>query len=592
MGLKGIMKKFDFYSNEVKLNIGKQRTRYSTFVGGIFGILTISVMFLLSFYFIKDFLNSSNVTITSNEQYTNDLLIDYHDFPIMFRLSNTYSQSYSESERLWGINMLWYSVNNTIQTTNTIKMEKCDINKHFGIYKSLFVNISDLNTYYCLGIRLQNQTIKGIYGDNNYYSYYHFPIHYCTNSTKMSNCFNESFIRSQLSSSYLDVKSLDYNLNNSLEAPSNVFLRSDRHSLSSSVYKRIWMYLQTINYNSDNGLITPTIKQDNFFMLDNFRYDVDLRDISTTSVPWTFCSHTITNYSKKKIFFRSNSRIQDLLASIGGITEIVMFLFYYLNYIISDRLYTQKLVNSTFHILEDEDPSIKPKTILENVKLNMPIKKLNHCKNPIINIIKIKSLSLEENRNYRSKNPIINIIKNKSLSLEENRNYHSNEVKNPNDSESSGKSIENKPVSSGRSIENKPVSYLKRRYTSIATFRQAKKRKEKRIIFKWYEYLLPLLCLKDSSNLSEIFIKSLSVVYEKMNVIYMVNKFGELENLKSLIFSQDQKLLFSLLPSNLIDIKNIPSDSEIEECQIRLNHKPDQTEIETKLLKMMNGEYF
>ena len=45
-------------------------------------------------------------------------------------------------------------------------MSKCDINKHFSEYKQYFKNMEDLNSFICPEIRLNNQTLYGIYGGN------------------------------------------------------------------------------------------------------------------------------------------------------------------------------------------------------------------------------------------------------------------------------------------------------------------------------------------------------------------------------------------------------------------------------------------
>ena len=54
--------------------------------------------------------------------------------------------------------------------------------------------------------------------------------------------------------------------------------------LSLSVYKRIWMYLNNIQY------ITKWL---NFFQHDSIRYDVYLRDIEKMTIKGTFLSFTV-----------------------------------------------------------------------------------------------------------------------------------------------------------------------------------------------------------------------------------------------------------------------------------------------------------
>ena len=88
------------------------------------------------------------------------------------------------------------------------------------------------------------------------------------NTTKESNCYDEETITKYLKATYLDVRSLDYNLNsnNKKEAPYTLYVRSDRHSISNTVYKRVWMYMETINYYKDIGLVFEKQKLYSFLL--------------------------------------------------------------------------------------------------------------------------------------------------------------------------------------------------------------------------------------------------------------------------------------------------------------------------------------
>ena len=79
----------------------------------------------------------------------------------------------------------------------------------------------------------------------------------CINSTESPNCYDEDTITKYLKATYLDVRSVDYNLdsNGAHDKPYSLFVRSDRHSVSNTVYKRIWMYMESIDYYKDIGLV-------------------------------------------------------------------------------------------------------------------------------------------------------------------------------------------------------------------------------------------------------------------------------------------------------------------------------------------------
>ena len=87
-----------------------------------------------------------------------------------------------------------------------------------------------------------------------------------------------------LSNVYLDMRTIDYAIKSYKKDVREVTIKSERFMLSLSVYKRIWMYLNNIQY------ITKWL---NFFQHDSIRYDVYLRDIEKMTIKGTFLSFTV-----------------------------------------------------------------------------------------------------------------------------------------------------------------------------------------------------------------------------------------------------------------------------------------------------------
>ena len=87
-----------------------------------------------------------------------------------------------------------------------------------------------------------------------------------------------------LSNVYLDMKTIDYAIKSYKKDIKELTIKSERFMLSLSVYKRIWMYLNNIQY------ITKWL---NFFQHDSIRYDVYLRDIEKMTIKGTFLSFTV-----------------------------------------------------------------------------------------------------------------------------------------------------------------------------------------------------------------------------------------------------------------------------------------------------------
>jgi hypothetical protein len=105
-----------------------------------------------------------------------------------------------------------------------------------------------------------------------------------------------------LSNVYLDMKTIDYAIKSYKKDIKELTIKSERFMLSLSVYKRIWMYLNNIQY------ITKWL---NFFQHDSIRYDVYLRDIEKMTIKGTFLSFTILSTGHIQRYHRKFVKIQD-----------------------------------------------------------------------------------------------------------------------------------------------------------------------------------------------------------------------------------------------------------------------------------------
>ena len=138
---------------------------------------------------------------------------------------------------------------------------------------------------------------------------------------------------------------VDYNLdsNGAHNKPYSLFVRSDRHSVSNTVYKRIWMYMESIDYYKDVGLVFESQELYRFFKMNSFRYDMDARDIfNEVTIPGTFANLSVLNYSNKRTYFQKYMKAQEFFANMGGITKIIGVIAMILNYGFSEAAYTKR----------------------------------------------------------------------------------------------------------------------------------------------------------------------------------------------------------------------------------------------------------
>ena len=351
--MKTFLQNFDFYSSEVYFTVNSGNKRIKTIFGGIITIISFIAIAALSVLFLIQFFKGSSSSVLSKDESTEDLNLPLHQYPFMLRLSTEKVKVYEQTERLYTITLKLKvgGGNNTSQWTDDIQMEQCDINKHFGNFSHLFKDISDIDTFFCPIMRMDNQSVIGIYGGEHLFQYYHFYITMCINSTEESNCYDEATITKYLKATYLDVRTLDYNLdsNDKGEDPYTLYVRSDRHSISNTVYKRVWMYMESIDYYKDIGLVFDSEKLYSFFKVNSFRYDMDMRDMfNGVTIPGTFANLSVLNYSNKKTYYHKYMKAQEFFANMGGITKIISVAGLILNYGFSEAAYKTKIMSYIF----------------------------------------------------------------------------------------------------------------------------------------------------------------------------------------------------------------------------------------------------
>lgn len=256
------LKQFDYLSTEDKLTFNlRGKKKMKTIIGGIISMIAIASSVTLTIYFFVEFITKNNKTLISSNEYSPTVNITYsHKIPFLLRLSNLENSLYKNPERIYKIRLkYWFGgklINSEIKQQEhvDIDVEKCDINKHFGDFKELFENITDLNTFFCPVLRSPNETIYGLYGNIKPYSFYHFHIYKCIKENENNECEDESKIDELLSDTYLDMRTVDYSINSqNSENVKIATVRTDRHMVSDSVYKRIWMYINWVEYVTDRG---------------------------------------------------------------------------------------------------------------------------------------------------------------------------------------------------------------------------------------------------------------------------------------------------------------------------------------------------
>ena len=428
-----IITSLDLYSTKVHFTINSGSKRNKTPIGGIITICSSLVIIAITIILLIEFVTGNNSTVQSSFVSTEDLRLPLYDYPFLLRLSTEKIIPYEEGSRLYTMTLKLKvgGGKNTYQWTDDIVMEQCDINHHFGNFSYLFANISDLNTYLCPIIRQTNQSVVGIYGGTQLFQYYNFYITMCINSTLNNNhCVDNKTMNKLLKATYLDVLTIDYNLDitNSRDKPFKPYVRSDRHSISNTVYKRVWMYMEHIDYIKDTGLLFEKDTMYSFYQVHSFKYDMDLRDIyNGVTIPGTFANLSILNFNIKQSYIATYMKVQEFIAYIWSLSNVIKIFAIIVNYCFSESSYKQKIIG---YVFPKENEKNYLTTGLKKTQSNMNMNSMNKY---VLNLQTSQSFLNHKTSNF-NKNIVINGKNTYSNSMTNTKKLYQTQLYNPNKS--------------------------------------------------------------------------------------------------------------------------------------------------------------
>ena len=393
--------------------------RYKTLMGGILSLISLIISFSFITYFLYRLIYKEDASIMFYSERDSNINISYsYKLPFMFRLSDSYSIALNQ-QNLYNISLLvWYSyinnkTNQLIQNYDKIIVEKCNIDKHFNGYKNYFNNIPDLESYFCPRERLNNQSLYGIYGNHKPFIYYVFYFSKCNNLTNNNLCLTNEEINNYLSNAYLDLKFLSYSVNSFNHKNSKLpIIISERFIISSTIYKTISLLFNKIKFITDNGLLFESKYIENYHQYENSKIHIDLREMFKSN---NFLSVEILNSGNVNIYKKNYLKIQDYLATIGGIIKAITYICHILNYynsinsyyaiLIKDFLIENQIKKKKYKI-ENIDQSNQSNCNLSKNYLNIPIIPKTHStpirSNKNLFMIKLKEKEVFEKK-FQSK---------------------------------------------------------------------------------------------------------------------------------------------------------------------------------------------
>jgi hypothetical protein len=354
--LTKFIKLIDFIGNDISL-LHKGSKRVKTVLGGLMTII-ISVFSVYSIvYFGKDLFARESPNSRFSKAYQNSSRIMTEDRPLVFNIINGRGANIPSADKYLTFTAKRYeNLPDGNVTISNIFVERCDPDKHIPKFKDLYIKSGiDLSTSYCSNskkVQFSNGTIgeQDIYFENEYGAYPSvFTIYYfdsCKNTTANGNwCAPQEeinaveenmYFKAALVEEYIDLS--DY------KDPSKTYLQTYTTNISPKVYKNTHVVYKNTYITTDSGIIMEDPSTVNRAQLDSIR--TDLGQNVNGYYKLYFESTRITDN-----YFRKYVKVQDLVASIGGLVKFIfifsaLLLHYYskdvLNFDIAEALYTEQ----------------------------------------------------------------------------------------------------------------------------------------------------------------------------------------------------------------------------------------------------------
>ena len=580
-----IINYIDIFSPEIKLKIQNGQSNFKTQFGGVLSLLCFISVFAAVFYFFLRFINRKDATIITNEELTNQVKIEnFNQYPFMIRLTNSYSVPIKDPYKYYEFYMSYmWTVKNKTESgfSNVIMLEHidlqiCDINNsiHFNEnYKYLFENYTDINTFLCPNYK-KNYTVSGLYGDVNFYSYMHFHLRACQKESSGNRCYDPETINSTLTTSYLEFRTVNYEVNTLKVNPKNLLVLGERIFVSNTVYKRIWMYYKSLNFTSDFGYVFENYETDNFFQVSRYEFETDMRNSSKAPIPYTFLGLTIINDKSTLKFRKTYMKFQNMLANIGGIINGILIIGFLLNYIISVKLFNSFLINhipeikyQVFHNFSenleydsknfinskksamdkvDKNNYLNSNKVDDNNNLNFQ-EKQDKFKFSNSKLIDNERNSFDENNesnlDKNNNNKFDNKLDNSKLNLDINKFKTINNVKAFNqignkEFESISKPNQNLSVKSDFINDN--LFYKK--YVNYHMVENQTK-----VQLDNYQLICFDFCYSKKNMKFKIYESSKKLLMEELDISNILNKLSQIEKMKHCLLTMDQLTLFNYI---------------------------------------------
>jgi len=379
MSLTEFMKKIDVYGSPYNFTIFSQPT-YTTVIGGIATIFTFLLYIFCFFQFGTDFWMHKNphflnqkITLATYPKYT----LNRNDLLVGFRVEDI-DGNYIDVSRLLNISIIYYQyemVEGTlIPTISTINMINCSLIDKNSM--KIFTK-RDLSNIMCLDF--QNTTLGGFW-DGNFLNYIMINFNACVNSSENNNTcmdYKEGY-------DYLSKGMPSFNIYTGsyfteledYDNPLKLNLFNQYNYVDPDKGKNLRLFYKVANMTTDLGIISSVPNKYSIFGLDYIVTDstpVNPPFLNATS-DTKLCSIEIYLLNKIEFFNVTYIKLQEILATIGGLLSTISMFFSFFIGFINEHYRNIEIINNLFDFSEIKEEEKIEKLLEHRLKEKINIK--------------------------------------------------------------------------------------------------------------------------------------------------------------------------------------------------------------------------
>lgn len=566
-----IFKYMDFVSMKPEMLFSKKE-RIKTTYGGLLSAIIVTLGLAAASYFIYEFVSNSRPVVNGSKFFSKNFLRNFNvsSLFLMMAINDGSGNKLENPETIFTPHIVHFNYyytpkqdpakdSSTLETYK-IKTQKCSEEYINTYYKEKSKDIPGYNGFFCLQPDF-NFTVLNPFGNIGNNSYLNIFFTYCNNDTQKEQnsgviCKPLDQIQSILGSYSARLAFFDsYLSHDDFKQPLKPFLNTAVVQGSASRYNRLKVFFQSTEYETDIGWLIYEPNWNYGFNKVTQELTIDDRVESKKYIPQTFFQLTIANdpsgFHEK--YLRNYKKIQNIMADIGGFTNVLLIIGTIIALIFSQVEYWQIILRDCSAIINIEEInfdrniiSIKTENPTTNrvvettsrLPLNVAVKNKKNMPNEKPDK-EIEILKLSENHSRKEQNnPSL-----KSISSEDSR-----------DKNEKPKTGEQNLIKKGKMTIMSEIKYN----INSERFEDLKKVSSKIKFLQpkfSNQFKVQLCCCKRSDN--DNLVDSINNYHmHVLDVRTVIQLHNEMKTLKQMLMNKNQRKLFEFI-SNLKNTKEV-----------------------------------